>query len=205
MIEDTIARLNALSATIRKHENTSKIPRADLYEFIETFDDMKVNVTSEFRKYAAQLVALEIPEAEHFLKERIAVSIAHRCSRFSYWKPHDHSSRKAMLSKLMKEFQVGQQDDISKVENSDSPKEQHNRQADKQTVMTGPTATVSETQSFRTSSGSTKGLIKPTPPRRWENRGEFPKAPKLGVNETHFDCPLCLIRIPAEVEGEFWM
>lgn len=175
IVEDTIARLNTLAAAIRKPENISAASSTDLYELIEIFDGMtvngmKVNVTSEFQKYAAQVVALEIPEAENFLKERIAISIAHRCNRFLYRKQHDQNSRKAILATSMEYV------------------------------------TTIEPQYFRMTAGSVSGSGKPTPPRRWENRRNFPKAPKLEANASHFVCPLCLIRSPVkETEEKLWM
>lgn len=208
IVEDTIARLNALSTAIRRSGKQSRTSKADLYEVIEYVDGDKINVTKEFQKYASAIVAREIPDAENFLKERLAVSIARRRNRFLYWKRHDKTSkiyiRKFMSSGLVKELEMTQQANMPQAEDSNMKKQNHPR--DERTIMTGLTATTFDAKNFRKPTESARGSIKPTGSVRWKNREEFPKPPKIGIKESHFVCPICLILSPAkEARGDLWV
>ena len=207
IVEDTIARLNALSTAIRRSGKQSHTSKADLYEVIEYVDGDKINVTKEFKKYASAIVAREIPDAENFLKERLAVSIARRRNRFLYWKRHDKTSkiyvRKFMSSGLVKELEMTQVN-MPQAEDSNMKKQNHPR--DQRTIMTGLTATTFDAKNFRKPTESARGSIKPTGSVRWKNREEFPKPPKIGIKESHFVCPICLILSPAkEARGDLWV
>lgn len=207
-VEDTIARLNVLSTAIRRSGERSRASKADLYEVIEYVDDVKINVTNEFQKYASRIVAREIPDADLFLKERLAVSIARRRNRFLYWKRHDKTSniyvKKVLSPELVKELEMTQQAKMSQAENSNMKNQSRSR--DERTIMTGFTATTFEAQNFQKPTESAKGSVRPPASVRWKNRAEFPKPPKIGIKQSHFVCPICLILNPVkEAKGELWM
>jgi hypothetical protein len=206
-VEDTISRLNALSTAIRRSGKHSRTSKADLYEVIEDVDGIKINVTNEFQKYASQIVAREIRDAEEFLKERFAVSIARRRNRFLYWRRYDKTSKiyvkKVMQSAPLKQLELAQPAMMSQVEDSNTEKY---RSGDVGTIMTGFTATTFEAQHFRKPAESARGSTKPTGSVRWKNREEFPKPPKIEIKQSHFVCPICLILSPVkEAKGELWM
>ena len=208
IVDETIARLNALSTAIRRSGKQSRTSKADLYEVIEYVDGAKINVTQEFQKYASAIVAREIPGAEHFLKERLTVSIARRRNRFLYWKRYEKMSRisvkKVMPSGPLKELRMTQQANVPQAE--DRAFDKQNRMRDERTIMTGFTATTFDAKNFRRPTESARGSIKPTGSVRWKNREEFPKAPKIGIKESHFVCPICLILSPAkEAKGDLWV
>ena len=208
VVEETIARLNALSTAIRRSGKQSRTSKADLYEVIEYVDGAKINVTQEFRKYASAVVSREIPGAEDFLKERLAVSITRRRNRFLYWKRHDKTSKiaikRAMPSGLGKEIRPTQEVIMSQAEDQNCPKP--DRTNDERTIMTGFTATTFDANNFRQLTESARGSIKLTGSVRWKNREEFPKPPKIASKESHFLCPICLIVSPSkEAKGDSWM
>jgi hypothetical protein len=208
IVEDTIARLNSLSTAVRRSGKQSRTSKADLYEVIEYVDGDKINVTKEFQKYASAIVAREIPDAENFLKERLTVSIARRRNRFLYWKRHDKASKiyvkKVMLPGLVKEFEMTQQTSLPQAEVLDMKNQNHSK--GERTIMTGFTATTFDAKNFRKPTESARGSIKPTGSVRWKNREEFPKPPKIGIKESHFVCPICLILSPAkEAKGDLWV
>jgi hypothetical protein len=208
IVEETIARLNALSTAIRRSGKQSRTSKADLYEVIEYVNGAKINVTQEFQKYASAIVAREIPGAAHFLKERLTVSIARRRNRFLYWKRHDKMSKiyvkKVMPSGLVKELRITQQANMPQT--GDQSFNKQDRMRDERTIMTGFTATTFDAKNFRRPTESATGSIKPTGSVRWKNREEFPKPPKIGIKESHFVCPICLILSPAkEAKGDLWV
>ena len=208
IVEDTIARLNALSTAIRRSGKQSRTSKADLYEVIEYVDGIKINMTKEFENYASAIVAREIPGAEIFLKERLTVSIARRRNRFLYWKRHDKASKiymkKFMPSEPVKELGTSQQARIEQA--GDSNMKRPERLRDERTIMTGFTATTFDARNFRKPTASAMGSIKPTVSVRWKNREEFPKPPKIGAKESHFVCPICLILSPVkEARGDLWV
>ena len=208
IVEDTIARLNALSTAIRRSGKQSRTSKADLYEVIEYVDGIKINMTKEFQNYASAIVAREIPGAEHFLKERLTVSIARRRNRFLYWKRHDKASKiyvkKIMPSEPGKELGAGQQ--VSTEQAGDTNVKRPERLRDERTIMTGFTATTFDARNFQKPTTSARGSIKPTASVRWKNREEYPKPPKIGLKESHFVCPICLILSPAkEARGDMWV
>ncbi|KAI9650118.1 hypothetical protein NHQ30_000131 [Ciborinia camelliae] len=207
IVQDTISRLNALSTAIKRAGKQSRVSKADLYEVIEYVDGVKINVTTEFQKYATAIVAREIPDTEPFLKERLIVSISRRRNRFLYWKRHDKSSKiyikKVTPSRLIKDRGTPQTN-ISQTKGSNIGKQNYSR--DERTVMTGFTATTFDAKNFRKPAESTRASIKPSGSVLWKNREEFPKPPKLGGTESHFICPICHVLTPArEAKGDMWV
>ncbi|KAH6670618.1 hypothetical protein B0J14DRAFT_99997 [Halenospora varia] len=208
VVEDTIARLNALSTAIRRSGKRSRTSKADSYEVIEYIDGERVNATQQFQTYAEAIVNREIPATEQFLRDRVTVSIARRRNRFLYWKRHDKTSniyvKKVMPMGLVKELGAPQQENRSQAEKSIIRSQ--NRPSAGKTIMTGFTATTFDASNFRKPTASAMGSVRPTGSVRFKNREEFPKPPKVGFRESHFICPICLILSPAkEAKGDLWI
>jgi hypothetical protein len=208
IVEETIGRLNALSTAIQRSGKQSRTSKADLCEVIGYVDGAKINVTQKFQKYASAIVAREIPGAEHFLKERLTVSIARRRNRFLYWKRHDKMSKinvkKVTPSGLVKELRITQKANMPQAEDQSLNKQ--NRKMDERTIMTGFTATTFDAKQFRQPTESARGSVKPTGSVLWKSGAEFPKPPKLEIKESHFVCPICFILSPAkEAKGDLWV
>jgi hypothetical protein len=112
--------------------------------------------------------------------------------------------KKVMPSGLVKELRMTQQANLPQVEDQSFNKQ--NRMRDERTIMTGFTATTFDVKNFRRPTESARGSIKQTGSVRWKNREEFPKPPKIGIKESHFVCPICLILSPAkEAKGDLWV
>lgn len=207
-VEDTVARLNALATAIRRSGKQSRTSKADLYEVIEDVDGVQVNVTSQFQKYASAIVVREIPDAESFLKDRVTLSIVRRRNRFLYWKRHDKTTnlyvRKVMPSGLIKEPATPPQPNIAQTEDRNPEKPKF--LSDQRTTITGFTATTFDAKNFCKPTESAMGSIKSTGSVRWKNTEEFPQPPRVGIKESHFLCPICLILSPVkESKGDLWV
>jgi hypothetical protein len=103
----------------------------------------KINVTKEFQRHTSAIVAREISDAETFLKERLAVSIARRRNRFLYWKRRDKTSKiyvkKVMSSQLVRELEILQEANMQQVEDSNMKKQNRPGDGSPMSGSTNPT------------------------------------------------------------------